>query len=290
MIEHTPALIRFLHVSPGAAIEELHDAAVPGDRWVLAAALGAQGRYGRSLALLEALAGEATSYGSFARSTAASHYRQLGRHADAHPLDAAALELAADANALFDAHLGLAADAVGTADVDTARAHLELARAHADGWRCHVRLGWVTTEIALLTGAPDAAVRHAREALAQARAARAPRHVAKCLLFLGVSEQVAGEPDAAATLAGAAAAAAAVDARPLLWVAHAVRGGEHRAAAAAAVAWIADQLEPRDRGLWVERPDIKDLLHNGAEPSIHTGTPASPAKHYGRSDDQAGPS
>jgi tetratricopeptide (TPR) repeat protein len=277
-------LTDLLYGRPATVAAALADAVHPGERWVLGAALGALGRYGESLAVLAELARAqpATRYGSLAYSTAASHYRQLGRHDDARPLDLAALDLAAldlaalntaadDPDAVFDAQLGLAADAVGSADAGAAREHLALARAVADGWRCAVRLGWVETEIALLTGDPGAAIDAARPALATARAAQAPRHVAKCLLFLGVSERVAEHRDAATTLAEASAAADELQALPLRWVAEAVLAElpgadaeRHRAAAATAIRAIADHLDGEDQTRWVERPDIALLLSGGA--------------------------
>ena len=47
--------------------------------------------------------------------------------------------------------------------------------------------------MALLSGDPDTAIRSASVGLALAEAAQAPRHVAKCLLFLGASQHVAAE-------------------------------------------------------------------------------------------------
>jgi tetratricopeptide (TPR) repeat protein len=264
----------FLHGRPADLVASLARCTDPADRWVLGAALGALGRFGESLALLKevAAAEPPLRYASLARSTAASHYRQLGRHDDAHRLDTAALRHAEDdRTALFDARLGLAADAVGAADAATARAHLDQAREHADGWRATVRLGWVETEIALLTGDAGAAVAFARPALAAARTAQAPRHIAKCLLFLGVSEHVAAQRGAVTTLADASLAAGRLRALPLRWVAETVLAElpgvdprPHRAAAAHAIRGIAGHLEGRDRTRWVERPNIKSLLATSA--------------------------
>ncbi|SHN35840.1 hypothetical protein [Cryptosporangium aurantiacum] len=172
-------------------------------------------------------------------------------------------------DARFDAELGLAADAVGLGRADQAAERLAgvdaLLASHPAqvGWRHRVRRGWVRTEIALLTGDAAAAVVIAEESLAEAIAANAPRHVAKCTLFLGASQYVRdratpprgapergapergaperGAPDGVAserasargasdgggpagvTLALAAARASAVGALPLLWVAESLR-------------------------------------------------------------------
>jgi hypothetical protein len=63
------------------------------------------------------------------------------------------------------------------------------------GWRRRVRLGWVETEVALLAGDPARAVESARAGLAVAEDAAAPRHVAKCLLFLGVARHVLADAE-----------------------------------------------------------------------------------------------
>jgi len=264
----------------------------PRARWLLGAALGALGRYGEARAVLTALDGP---YASLAASTIASHYRQLGRHAEARSWDDRALDLAGDdPEALFDARLGLAADAVGAGDLAGARTGLaavpllaacdatrrvsERVASHGGGgWRQRVRIGWVETEIALLSGDPSGAIRAATAGLAMAKDAAAPRHIAKCLLFLGASQHAAAEnrPDeamvtaAVATLERAAAAAGTVGATPLTWVieyllarrcgsaGHAQR---HRLAAAAAVQDIAAGLPDPDKSLWLERPDIAGIV------------------------------
>ncbi|MGN6244848.1 MAG: hypothetical protein ACTHQ3_14430 [Motilibacteraceae bacterium] len=247
---------------------------------------------------------------ALAAATAASLHRQLGRHAAARELDRLARELvdgpdddpSADpllGSARFDAELGLAADAVGLAQPAVARAHLDRAGAVladlrslpgtagsldvADGWwRQQVRLGWVRAEVALLTGEPGVAVQESRNALAVAEAAQAPRHVAKSALFLGVALREVGDGEPArASLRRAAALAAALEARPLLWPAHAVlaelesahHGGEagravgsaaaHRRAAADIVRAIAADLPADLAGPWLARPDLQALLIAG---------------------------
>lgn len=265
---------RYLHGSPREAVALLDDASAPCDRWVLGAALGALGRYGLSLRLLSDLAAEEPPepYGSLACSTLGSHYRQLGRHDDALGWDTRALSRAgADPDAHFDAHLGLAADAVGRADLQVARSQLAAAEGFATGWRGQVRIGWVRTEIALIDGAPAVAVEAARAGLAVAREASAPRHVAKCLLFLGVSDHAAGGGSADELLGAAGVAAGGVGAAPLHWVAEAVlaeradqqgRAADaqaHRESAASTVVEIAASLDAPDRDRWLARPEFSAL-------------------------------
>lgn len=292
----------FFHGQPAEAVRRLRAGGrrEPAERWLLGAALGALGRYGEAKDLLVAVADAepAGRYRSLAASTLASHYRQLGRHAEARGWDERAAATAGhDPDARFDAALGLAADAVGAGDLAAAQAGLIAAagllpaaawphsgRIGAPGtsigpqpWRRQVRYGWVVTEIALLGGDPSAAVQVARTGLAVAREAAAPRHVAKCLLFLGASEHVDARdrPDeqglavrASATLREASAAAAAVGAVPLRWVAEALlaeqaaAGGDadqarrHQRAAADAIEAIASGLRGDDRRRWLRQPDI----------------------------------
>ncbi len=267
------------HGSPARALPQLTAGEGPRTRWLLGAALGALGRYGEARrALSGCLNGP---YASLAASTLASHYRQLGRHDEAPGWDQRALSLAADPEALFDARIGLAADAVGAGDLAAARAGLAAAAAsqcdadrpmaaraasHAGAdWRRRVRHGWVETEIALLAGDPSEACRVAETALTIAEDAAAPRHVAKCLLFLGASRHVAGDADAGATLHRASQQAAAAGALPLYWVAEYLlsqRGSAefHLARSAAAVLEIAAGLPDDDRKRWLDRVDIAGIV------------------------------
>src|SRR5215207_110975 len=122
-------------------------------RWLAGVCLGALGRY-RSAETWLRPGPDATAPDSLALSCRASHLRQLGRHAAAEPLDAAALSAATDAEARADALVGLVADAVGRLDRSAARDRLAAARAElvagAGGWRAAVRLQWVTAEVCLL--------------------------------------------------------------------------------------------------------------------------------------------
>lgn len=251
--------------------------------WLLGVALGASGRYGSALTVLEPLTTthsesvERRLFAALAASTAASVHRQLGNHGLARELDQQAQAMAGDsAEAMFDAYLGLAADAVGLGDADTARQHAEAAAAltegRADWWRQRVRLLWVRAEVALLSGDPAGAAQLAERAVTLAESSRAPRHVAKSLLFLGIS-QVHGAltTDAIATLRRAATLAESLGTLPLLWPSRALLGAllepstpkeAARALASArnAVLQIADDLPESLRDPWLARPDVAALL------------------------------
>jgi hypothetical protein len=176
----------------------------------------------------------------------------------------------------FDAVLGLAADAVGLGEEQAATARLAEATALAEGrvewWRQRVRLGWVRAEVALLGGRPDEAAAAAHEAVELAEHSGAPRHVAKGLLFLGVSQVEAGRPEeAAATLRRAALLAESLGTLPLQWPVRAVLGAlvadvdaaesaRCLDAARAAVSAIAADLPEPLRAEWLARPDVEALL------------------------------
>jgi len=252
--------------------------------WLLGVSLGACGRYGQALAVLDPLAdgdhaGVAARrlFASLAASTGASVHRQLGRHEAARLLDRRALEIEPEAaEAVFDARLGLAADAVGLADLDTARAEAEVAAALVDSrpdwWRQRVRLGWVRAEVALLAGDPAEAERTGDGAVALAESSGAPRHVAKGLLFVGVAQIEQGRSaEAAATLRRSATLADSLGCVPLVWPSRAVLGAllqeahpeesaRNLAAARTAVLAIAQDLPEDLREGWLRRLDIVALL------------------------------
>jgi hypothetical protein len=227
------------HDSPATALPLLRRAEPLDERarWLAGVCLGALGRYGQAR---EVLLPGGSPASSLAASAAGSHLRQLGRHAEAEPLDRLALAAADDAEARSDALVGLVADAVGRLDLDEARLRLATAtRAVADpptggvadraatawltdgadaGWRAQVRLRWVLAEVALLGDDPAAARGAATEALALSRRAGAPRHSAKSLLVLGAATEAGGDPAAALTLLRQAAAmGAALGVPPLVW-------------------------------------------------------------------------
>ncbi|HEY5136138.1 MAG TPA: hypothetical protein VIJ41_10120 [Candidatus Nanopelagicales bacterium] len=269
------------------AVELAHahgqDAEATAAAWLLGVCLGAAGRYGAAMTVLEPLANSAPEapdrrlFASLAGATLASISRQLGRHAEGRAIDERALELAGDApEARFDAVLGLAADAVGLAEVMQADAALaeavHLADGRGDWWRQRVRLDWVRAEIALLREHPDEAVARATSAITLAEASGAPRHVAKGLLFLGVSQVQSGDhAEAAASLRRAATLAESLGCIPLVWPARAVLGAlvaptspsESAAALTSArhvVRQIADDLPGRFAEDWLARADIAALL------------------------------
>jgi tetratricopeptide (TPR) repeat protein len=269
------------------AVELAHsagrDAEATAAVWLLGVCLGAAGRYGSAMVVLEPLAeddpvdAERRLFSSLAAATLASVARQLGRHEEARGLDQRALDLAGEAaEARFDAVLGLAADAVGLEQVTEAVAALADAATLADGrgdwWRQRVRLDWVRAEVALLRNRPDEAVTRAAMAVTLAEASGAPRHVAKGLLFGGVAQVQTGETDeAAVTLRRAATLAESLGAVPLVWPARAVlgalvagssptEGAASLQAARVAVRQIADDLPGHYSEAWLRRPDIAALL------------------------------
>ncbi len=291
------------HGPPGmavAALEQAVELATAGNRtaeataasWLLGVAQAARGRFGTALTLLggvmgplrAAVSGEETApelrlFGALAAATVASVHRQLGRHTTAWDFDALGLT-AADAipgldEAVFDCRLGLASDAVGLGERDIAATELgvaaSLVEAHRDWWRQRVRLDWVRAEIALLDEDPAGAQEAASEAIDRAELAKAPRHVAKGLLFLGVAQAQSGAPDTLTTLRRAATLAEQLGTTPLIWPARALIGAmvadedpatsaRSLQAARSAVLTIAGDLPDDVREEWLVRPDIEALL------------------------------
>jgi hypothetical protein len=196
-------------------------------RWLAGVCLGALGRY-RTAGRWLAPGGEPA--GSLAASCLASHLRQVGRHAEAEPLDRLALATATGAEARADALIGLVADAVGRHELALARDRLALAREQVlavttdDGaWRSRVRLGWVTAETALLSSDPDVAVAVGRTVQRTARTAMACRHAVKSELVLGVALDAVGRSRSAArVLRTAVRGATRLGLTPLLLPAHSV--------------------------------------------------------------------
>jgi hypothetical protein len=287
------------HGKPAAAVGALEQAVVLAQSqgrgaevaaaaWLLGVALGAGGRYGGALTVLSPLvdAGRADGagpehrlFGALASSTIASVHRQLGRHAVAREADLIARSLADDSpEAVFDAELGLASDAVGLEDGEAAAEHLDAARAlvpdRADEWwRQRVRLGWVEAEVAMLEGRADDAAAAALVAVERAEQARAPRHVAKGLLILGLAQVSAASDEATGTLRRAATLAESLGTVPLVWPARALLGAlladegdssdesaRSLASARSAVLAVAGDLPPGVRTEWLARPDVAALL------------------------------
>jgi hypothetical protein len=185
------------------------DGAVPERvRWLAGVCLGALGRY-RTAARWLAPGGEPA--GSLCASCLASHLRQVGRHAEAEPLDRLALATATDVEARADALIGLVADAIGRHELVLARQRLDTATAQVVAvtsdyteWRTRVRLEWVRAETALLAGDGVRAVEIGRTAQRISRTAKAYRHTVKSALVLGVALDAAGRTRAAARVLRAA--------------------------------------------------------------------------------------
>jgi hypothetical protein len=286
---------------PGAAVATLeravaiaqHDgrrAEVAAAAWLLGVALSASGRYGGALRVLvpllesgetevhnDEVEPEIRLFAAFAAATTASVHRGLGRHLAAADLDGRGLALTNGAGeAAFDCVLGLTSDAVGEGKLDAARRNLASAEAIIEGhggdwWRQRVRFDWARAEVALLAEAPGDAVEAAAAAVSGAEAARAPRHVAKSLLFQGVAELQSGSVDAVATLRRAATLAEGLGAVPLVWQARALlgallggdeaeEGARSLAAARSAVLTIAGDLPQELREEWLVRPNVAGLL------------------------------
>lgn len=283
------------HGPPAAAVADLERAVVLAQQegrraevtaaaWLLGVALSAAGRYGGGLRVLTPLveAGAAPDAGpetrlfsSLAAATAASVHRGLGRHQAARALDTRGLDLAdGSPEAVFDAALGLATDAIGLGEIDVARGHLDVAERlvaeHDDGWwRQRVRFDWGRAELALLADEPAEAVAAAAASVERAEHARAPRHVAKGLLFQGVAELQAGAPEAVATLRRAATLAEGLAALPVVWQARALvgallagseEGARSLAAARSAVLAVAGDLPGELCDEWLARPNVSALL------------------------------
>ncbi|HEX3706689.1 MAG TPA: hypothetical protein VHV76_08670 [Mycobacteriales bacterium] len=287
------------HGAPGKAVGDLEQAVGVAQRdglhaevaaaaWLLGVALSAEGRYGASLRVLVPLleAGEARDastttpelklFSSLAAGTAASVHRGLGRADAATELDARGLALTeGPGEAAFDCLLGLAADCVGGGRLDDANMRFTQANAVIEGhggdwWRQRVRLEWVRAEIAMLSERPADARAAAVVAVEGAEKARAPRHVAKGLLFQGVAELQSGAGDAAATLRRSATLAEGLGTLPLVWQSRALlgallgstgdEGARSLAAARNAVLTIAGDLSADLRDEWLARPNVSALL------------------------------
>ncbi|WP_106182081.1 hypothetical protein [Prauserella shujinwangii] len=211
--------------APALGARELARAATARCRWLAAVVLGGQGRYAAATTFLEPLIrGRDPLHASLAAGTLASHRRQLGGHAAALPLDAAALARAtaaggpadddgADpAGALADALLGLAADNLALGRLGVARRLLARAAEVPAGWRTRVRAGWIGAELALACGAAADAVPFAEEAARVARERGAARHSVKSGLVLAAALAATGEPGARERAAGLVATARAATA------------------------------------------------------------------------------
>jgi hypothetical protein len=138
-------------------------------------------------------------------------------------------------------------------------------------WRHRVRVDWVRCEAALLNDDPSAALGHANAALGAAEAAAAPRHVAKSLLFVGVSEVESGQRDeATATLRRCLMLTTSMGFMAVGWPAHAVMAAllkdtdpqaahGHFVQASAITAALREGLTGQLATRWDARADIRAL-------------------------------
>ncbi|TJZ81758.1 hypothetical protein FCG67_03240 [Rhodococcus oryzae] len=184
-------------------------------RWLRAVALGGQGRYAAARTELVRIARGRPGQGvaSLALSTEASLLRQLGWHRLAAGFDGRALaalggpageEEAALIAARCDALTGLAADALGCGRLALGSALLErcapLVGNDQGLWRQSIRLNWVSAEIALASGDPATARRHASTAVELARDVDSVRHQVKSDLLLAAAHSAGPDPAAALDL------------------------------------------------------------------------------------------
>ncbi len=209
---------------PGAAVR-VRPGMPAGHRWLVAVALGGQGRYAAAAAVLEDLLtapGVPPAVAAHAAVTLAAHRRQLGGHGAARYWDSVGLRLAdaapagppdADGTdalaARVDALVGLAADAIGTGAAGAAQRLLDAAAEAGRGhpaWRPAARLAWVRAELALLRGDAAAAVVPACAAVELATAGGSVRHVLKSRIVHAVASVVAGGDPGEALVALDAAA------------------------------------------------------------------------------------
>lgn len=247
--------------------------------WLRAVALGAAGRYGQALEVVDRI-GEQDPEFSMARSLRASLLRQLGAHDVALVADQQALASAKTPGAAIEAMTGLAADAVGLQDAATASSNLAKATSLLDRvgaaspdiwWRHRVRSQWVACEVALLQSQSRAALTDAQAALQLAEAANAPRHVAKSLLFVAVSQIETGDREGAKPhLRRCLTLSTPMGYLAVAWPAHAVLGAllkpsdpQAARAAFASASEITDTLRADLSGdlaaRWDRRADIAGL-------------------------------
>ncbi|MDL9938307.1 hypothetical protein QSJ18_16265 [Gordonia sp. ABSL1-1] len=219
--------------------------------WRRAVEAGGRGAIAVALSELESLRLRArarahTELESLAWSTTGSLYRQGGDHAQALIYDGRALASASGVAGFADAVVGLAADNLGLGRFGASRRLLdraagELAPVAAtdpstwdttlweEGGRGLLRHRWVSAELAMYSGDPDAAVAHAAAGLdlmERAQALPVPRHRIKTRLIAAAAQAVIGNTDGAEVEARElAAAASAAGLLPLTWAALSLRNG-----------------------------------------------------------------
>ncbi|MBF6212469.1 hypothetical protein IU433_18665 [Nocardia puris] len=247
---------------PGMSAAELPAAHDAYGHWLRAVVLGGQGRYAAARAeLARVRAGGADPVLlSLAASTRGSLLRQLGWHtlASGPDGDAAGLALPLIASraasgsdegplpglgrpyrpdaydAAADALTGLAADALGVGRIALARRLLARCAATVpdDRWRAGIRRHWVSAEAELAAGAAEAALPHARAAVAAADDASSVRHRIKSRLLLAAASAAAGDLGTAKVMADIVAADCRErDLLPLRWACAMLRSGLGEASA-----------------------------------------------------------
>lgn len=230
----------------------------PWSHWAAAVRLMAQGHYRLAFETLRGLLeAPEVELAGLASATIASGYRQLGCHSKATGYDDRAI--AASGTAVLDGLVGRAADEIGLGQPAGANAYLDRARAHLARepdltLRGQTRIGWVSAELALMTGNP--AVEFAQAALDSAREMSSERHVIKSRLIRGVAWTVAGQTAAQVELKEVMREAHRLGIRTLVWPAALVLGdalpNTMRPYAVEAVQFIANNL-PQDAGdRWFE--------------------------------------
>jgi tetratricopeptide (TPR) repeat protein len=256
-------------------------------RWLQAVALGACGRYGEALGVVDQIVPGTPEY-SMARSLRASLLRQIGAHDLALRADREAMASAATPGAAIEAMTGLAADAVGLQDALTAATMLSQSTSLLDRvtaaedaptwWRHQVRMAWVQCEVALLTLDREQAVGRSARALDIAENAAAPRHVAKSLLFLAVSQIEAGDQEhALPNLRRSIVLSASMGFLAVAWPAHAVLAAvlqqsdppaahEHFSQASSITRGLGEGLQGALAARWEARADIQALHREALSP------------------------
>lgn len=167
--------------APLAGLAALSGRDDPWSRWATGALLMSLGDFGTAWTHLVEIARIDDEVGGMACARLGSGLRQMQEHRAATAWDRRAQ--ASSGQAVVDGLIGEAADWVGLGRPADAASRLAEARTLAATWRDHVRVGWVSTEIALLRGDTPAAVSSAQSSLRQSEEANSPRHIVKSELF-----------------------------------------------------------------------------------------------------------
>lgn len=260
------------------ALDALEGRVEPANAWQRGWVLAGLGRYAAAFQALEAAMEGSPDVRGAALGTSAAIYRQLNLHERALDDDESALAMTAIQPVTRAALLvGLVADGVGLEERAEALGRrlrdatdAVVATGHP---RQHIRLGWVSGEVALVSGDIPEAVGMFSLALDGARALNAVRHEAKSLVFLAAAYAANMQVRAAEEIAELAAQRAALcEALPLRWPAalilaetaqaggHAERAAAHREAAAVFLSRTMEGLDPEVAETARERPPASWLL------------------------------